>query len=398
MPQNVFDPGLNDFCRKYLVDTGVPITPTDQISFPRELQKQKDFLFEHLLLFDCVTFKIYGENVPLVFLLQAFGQKQFEALLEQQAFGFVLWTPSIGCLVKNIPGVEAIVHGNLSSPAHSDPEQSIELGLGWLSKPLTKRERRHLVKKVLPLYKLPDPELPGMATGIVKNALRQGRLSNYGLNNVSPQLDNLSTGDKDKLAKCATDLLEYKFLISNDMTSFSEYKYFSPFWDTLERFNRSENVKKGFAKVLEVEGFPHLPVISAEMSQPFAQLARLRDKRSARKMRTWLAETSEKKIDPDFVQEYIASIAERKDVGSTAKGKLTKSILMTTIGAGIGAAADFFAGAAGLPIGGLTVPGAALGASGSLGVDLLDRFVVEKLQEGWSPRIFIDDITKMRKP
>lgn len=397
MPQNVFHPGLNDFCRKYLVDNGAPVTLADQIAFPKEFQKQKDFLFEHLLLFDRVTFKIFGENVPLVFLLQTFGHKQFEALLEQQAFGFVLWTPSIGCLVKNIPGVEAIVHGNLNSPAHSDPEQSIELGLGWLSKTLTKREKRHLVKKVLPLYKLPNPELPAMTTSIVKNALRQGRLSNYGLNNVSPQLDNLSTEDKDKLSKCASDLLEYKFLISNDMTSFSEYKYFSPFWDTVERFNRSENMKKGLAKILEVEGFPHIPALAAGIPQPFTHLARLRDKRSARKMRTWLAETAEKELDPDFVQEYITAIAERKDVGSTTKGKLTKSIVMTTIGAGIGAAADFFAGTAGLPVGGLTVPGAALGASSSLGVDLLDRFVVERLQEGWSPRMFIDDIAKMRK-
>ena len=51
--------------------------------------EQKDALFEQLLLFDKITFKVYGENLLIPVLISFFGEKGFDALVEQGAINFV---------------------------------------------------------------------------------------------------------------------------------------------------------------------------------------------------------------------------------------------------------------------------------------------------------------------
>jgi hypothetical protein len=72
------------------------------------------------------------------------ARKHFEALLEQGAVEFVLWTPNVVYMKTEIPGIHPIASGNLNSSAHSDPEQSIELGLNWTKNKPPARTRRHL--------------------------------------------------------------------------------------------------------------------------------------------------------------------------------------------------------------------------------------------------------------
>lgn len=114
-------------------------------------------LFEHLLLFDQVSLKLRGENVPLAFLYRQLGEKGLESLFEQEALKFVLWTPMIGHVVSDIPGVDAPVSGNMNSSANSDPEASFDLGLGWLTEKLPKYVLKRLKKKAMPLYEMPPP-------------------------------------------------------------------------------------------------------------------------------------------------------------------------------------------------------------------------------------------------
>jgi hypothetical protein len=89
---NVFYPSLNDFCRKYLVVGPTPLSRSDELQFAARDAAERASLFEHLLLFDTVSIKVYGENVPLALMLRLFGEKGLEALIEQKAIRFVLWT------------------------------------------------------------------------------------------------------------------------------------------------------------------------------------------------------------------------------------------------------------------------------------------------------------------
>jgi hypothetical protein len=92
--QNVFYPDLNYFCRKYLV-TGEQLTPADTLLFPQRFKEQEASIFEQLLLFDSISFKVHGENIPLAVLFNILGESALEALMEQRALHFVLWTPQV---------------------------------------------------------------------------------------------------------------------------------------------------------------------------------------------------------------------------------------------------------------------------------------------------------------
>lgn len=94
MGQTIFYPDLNDFCRTYLV-SGRIITPAEQVQFQVRLKEQNASIFERLLLFDKISFKVYGENILVPYLINQLGQDAFETLLDQEAIGFTLWTPVV---------------------------------------------------------------------------------------------------------------------------------------------------------------------------------------------------------------------------------------------------------------------------------------------------------------
>ena len=72
------------------------------------MKEQNASIFEQLLLFDKITFKVHGENILVPFLISQLGQDAFEALLDQEAIGFTLWTAVVTSLVQDTPGVVAI--------------------------------------------------------------------------------------------------------------------------------------------------------------------------------------------------------------------------------------------------------------------------------------------------
>ncbi len=124
-----------------------PVSQTDAALGPSRFKRLEASLFEDLLLFDRVSFKVHGENIPLAVLLNLFGTKSFEALFEQSAIRFVLWTPMVGFNETELPWIHPLVFGNFNSPAHSNPEASADLGLKWLRNPPSARYQRLLIKR-----------------------------------------------------------------------------------------------------------------------------------------------------------------------------------------------------------------------------------------------------------
>ena len=100
MGQTIFYPGLNDFCRTYL-DSNRITTPAEIVQYPVRLRKENASIFEQLMLFDKISFKVYGENILVPFLISQLGQDAFESLLDQGAIGFTLWTPLVTHLVQD---------------------------------------------------------------------------------------------------------------------------------------------------------------------------------------------------------------------------------------------------------------------------------------------------------
>jgi hypothetical protein len=393
MGQTIFYPGLNDFCRTYLVSDRIT-TPDEVAQYPARLEEQNASIFEQLLLFDKISFKVHGENILVPFLIGQLGQDAFEALLDQEALGFTLWTPVVTSLVQDTPGVVAIQSGALSSPAHSDPEKSIELGLKCMNKQqLFPGARRRLIKRLVPLYEVPAPELSHDAVRMTVSAFHSGKLNALNFSPVGKDIQNLTAPQRKDLCRCATELLEYSFLIQHEMTSFSSKQYFNLFDQSVSKVEARSTIPADFNRLATLEGFPNLRALYSELNDPFKRLPGLRAKRSSAEFRKWLAETNSSATDAGITKEYVDSIAEKTGFFETKKGKLTKSVVMTGIGTGIGAMIGGFEGALG---------GAAVGKAVDFGadwaLDIIDEFLISGLTKGWSPRMFFDDLRKLREP
>lgn len=390
MGQTVFYNGLDDFCRTYMV-ANRQVTPAEFGQYSDRLKEQHGSIFEQLMLFDKVSFKVYGENIQVPFLLNLLGRDTFEELIDQRALGFTLWTPMITHMVTDIAGIVPIQSGTLSSPAHSDPEQSVTLGLNWMRDKHSAQEQKRLVKRVVPLYEVPEKDISQNAVGITVSAYNSGKLKALNFHTSGKDIKELALPERKVLCQCATELLEYSYLVQHQMTSFSNKHYFSLFDESVSKVQLQAAIAANFNRLATLEGFPDLKTLHTELKEPFKNLARLRAKRSSIKFREWLATSSFSATDTEITKEYVDSIADATGFFETRKGKVTKSVVMTAIGATIGAAIGGVEGA----LGGAAVA-KALETGADFTLDLVDEFLISGLTKGWSPRMFFDDLAKLR--
>ena len=262
------------------------------------------------------------------------------------------------------------------------------------------RKRRQLVRRLVPLFRKTEENLAAASLKVVRDALKNGRLKHYGIPKVTGEhADDLTGIQKHIVAKCADDLTEYEFLLKNNMTSFSNYRYFSPFWSSAERFQIMNRTVTGFSCVSKLEP-ASLKALFDEINDPLKRLSEIRKTPNARLFREWLEETAGEFPDPDMVKAYLDAISERKGILDSAPRKLLKAVALASVGMGVGTLAAEYAGAA---------AGAASGIAAAAAVEkiaefttetalgLLDTFVLERVTKGWSPRMFFDDLSKLRQ-
>lgn len=388
-PLNVFVPTLNDWCRKYLVAGPNPLTPFDTRQAEISARKQDAALFEQLLLFDSVSFKVFGENIPVIVLLKLLGTKVLEALIEQGAIRFVLWTPMVTYLKDDLPGINALQAGHHTSPAHIDPEESLEQGFRWLPADVPARVKKMLRRKVLPLYTVADTDLSARAVEFANGAFTSGRLSPLGLDPERKSLENLSHSDRMLLCKCATELLDYRFVLLNKLTASARFEYFSYFSDSIQRLKTAGQIASDFNELAQLEQFPDLQALYPTLRNGFAQLPKLRQRREARKFRSWFATATQG--DGNISKEYLDSIANAVGMLDRPAGKFLKAVVMAGIGTGLGTAVD-------QPLLGLAAGGIIGAFAEHLSLDIVDEFLLDTLRKGWQPRVFFDELRNLEHP
>lgn len=389
MTSNVFYSNLNDFCRKYMVQ-GNPLTKGDLANFEVRRRKIEAEIFENLALFDEINFKVYGENIPLALLMRLLGEQVIDQLIDQGGLKFTLWTPMVGQLVESIDGIDPLVSGVLSSKAHADPEESIELGLNWLSPKPDRAKRRKLSRKLRDLYVLPSADLPKNAVDLTRSAYQSGRLDQFGFNHSSTPYQSITKEEKARLLKCTDDLLEYSYMLSKGLTSFSKSEFYEFFILSQERMSMASERTGAFFKISTIEQFPDLQSLHSQIYKPYDKIIEVRSKRNAKKFRKWLNEMSDPETKTEITKEYIDAIVDQKGFFQTRTGKLTKTIAMASIGSGIGA---LIAGVPGSLTGAALIKAAEPAVDFAL--DLVDEFLLDGLTKGWSPRVFVDDIRKL---
>lgn len=391
--QTVFYPSLGELCTKYLVKRTPDLSLQEQMQFVSKFAEEQRQLFEQFLLFDTIAIRIRGDNLPLPMLLQIFGERGLEELIEQGAIRFIQWKSGIFHMVTDIPGVNALAFGDMKSATYDDPEKSIDFGFDMLKNPLPKNTRRRLRAKIAPLYENAEGDLAKRAVEFTNSAYTSGKLSKLGLPPVDP-LTNMPRAKRERMNACASEVTDYSYVMDKGMTSLTNYTFFSLLSDSAEKLKKRADMVGGFNELSKVEAFPDLKALFPQLKNPLQQLPALRGKASSIKFRKWLAETT--RGDADLSAAYVAAIADLKGPFATPKGKFVKAIAMTGIGAGVGAGV---AALTSMAVGAVAAAAAApvIEPALELGMDLLDAFVLEGLTKGWSPRIFFDDLKELER-
>ncbi|WP_455928780.1 hypothetical protein [Pseudomonas fluorescens] len=387
---NLFCRSQNDFARKYLFKS-VPVSKVDADNFHVAHQNLKSSLFENLMLFDKVSHKVYGENVPLTLMLTFMEVKQVEELIEQNALEFVLWTPFIAHWDSGISGLNPLVSGVQTESVYSDPEASLEAGLRFYTKPIKRRERRTLLRKARDCYKVPKPELSHSAVQLAQSAYRSSKLDVYGFNSMDVDLMELKKPQRELLGRCAEDLLQFSFLLESGMVSFGEKEFYSFFESSVAKLEQAYPIVKSYSELAKIENLPNFAEAFSRINDPFSNLIKLRGKGKSKRFRAWLAQVSaDERLTDQIAAEYLNAVANAKGFFQTFKGKMVKNVAMTSIGMGVG---TLIAG----PLGTLVGPAAVkiLEPVADVGLDLMDEFLISGLTKGWTPKMFIEDFRKL---
>lgn len=344
-------------------------------------------IFENLMLFDKTMLKVYGENIPLAYLIGIMGEKAFEELIEQDALGFVLWKPMITFMVDPTSGVDPLAFGNTSSPAHSDPEASLELGLEWLKEPMKRKKRRSLIKKLRDKYEVTEDHLPQRAVELTTSAYNSSRLDNYGFDSKNVQYRDIPNKLHRGLARHAENILEYVYLLENNLSSVSKAEYHDHLLTSSNRI-KSANIALGnCCQIIDLEGMPDLKSMYHNCTQPFDKLLRIRNKGYTKKFRSWLAGIDIDLDSQEVIKAYYEAILKPQGFLQTGSGKMAKTLSMAGVGMGIGALIGGPAAAIAGAAGGKLIEGAA-----DIGIDLLDEYLLDGVLKGWTPRVFIEKL------
>jgi hypothetical protein len=252
--------------------------------------------------------------------------------------------------------------------------------------------RRVLRRKLAPLYNVPPKDIAQDTVQITTSAFNSGKLKSMGFDPNEKSIGHLSLPDRKLLADCSNDLLEYRYLLSQQMTALSEFKYFSFFSDSVARIKSTCQILADFGELSKLNEFPDLQKAYSTIPDAMKRLPKIRSGRDARNFRRWLADTTAG--DAKICTEFMNSIQNPKSVFDSRKGKFIKSVAMTGIGTGLGAVLDQGLGgfAAGAIISKIAEPAL------DLGLDLLDEYLLSKLTKGWQPRMFFDTLKNLSEP
>lgn len=381
----IFNSEVNTFARKFLVE-GTPLSKIEIAAFPIRHHEVASGILEQLLLFDRISFKVYGENIPLAILINVLGVKNIEELLEQGALEFLLWTPMVFHNVTELENVLPLQSGIPSSPVHKDPEESLKLGLQWLTKQPPPHKIKELQKRVLANYKVPEKDFAANAVSTVVDAYKSNKLSGLGMPNQT-EITRLSLIERENLSKLAQTVLETAVLSRFKYSSYEQQNEFALSTATFTQIQTATKLKENLGQLFELENLPDFKSFFLENKIKTDELIKLRAGNDASKFRNWLFSVSSSSDAKSITKDYLDSIVNAKGFFETKGGKFVKTMSMYSIGTGIGA---LIGGIPGSVLGGVAAK--ILDPVADIGLDMLDTYYLDGLTKGWTPRLYLNKI------
>ncbi|MRG98188.1 hypothetical protein [Polyangium spumosum] len=376
MPHGLYTTGFDDIARRWHKNPKAPAGLVHQIQIEMALEGFR--VAEGLIVAPSVCSHVFGENVVLCRLIDAFGVEGVEQLLEEGALQFLLWRPMIVYMQNRLEGVEPIIGGNHNSLAHSDPEASVEMGLkgGWTEVPWVKLQR--LAKLAIERTHLPAENVPHDAVKAVIDAYDRGRLRKLGFDPEIPRyrLNDDRRGDLSGMAEGIAMGVVLQGLEFDVHESEVAWKHLMRMKDFVDAYGAVKAVEQG----LRVENLPNIPALLLKRVIGLRDIVKLRNDPATQELRRWLWEQPDPHDADAVARAWLAAITNNplKDRSWFKMARLTAFSVLGGVagvatGSPVGMAASILAG---------TALNFALGAA--------DTFGVESLLTKPSPRRFAD--------
>ena len=341
---------------------------------------------EGLLLAPKLSFKVYGENVVLCRLIDAFGEAGVQRLLEEDAIEFVLWRPLIAHWDKPLEGVFPIVAGKQTSAPHCDPEVSAKLGLeGWSKEPV--KDIKGLVRLAAERTRVPEESLPHSAVAVLRSAIEAGVFHEDGLDPTTPWHE-IPKPKLHALTQLAEDMVEAAVVLKAGLDFREPQKSWESLLKTTAAFRSSGGLHETAEAILRLEALPNIPELILKRAVSFQDIVEIRNSEATKEFREWLWANPDPSDAKAVGEQYLAAMKPNIDLADKGWFKTARITTLTAITTAGGAA-----------LGGAVAgtPGVIAGGALSLAGSLIDAFGLERLfKSKRNPRRFADEEIRPR--
>lgn len=380
IPKSLFSKGLDDVATKWLKNA----TSADERMIRRLVALEGLAAMEALVFAPRVSFKVYGENVVLAVLTNALGVDAIEELLRAGDVEFVLWRSFPVQWQKEVlqPGLRPLAGLRLTDKAHSDPLESVELGLRGWGKGLPADALKRLANLAAERTIVVAEDLGDKAVQRVVHAYESGLLAKRGFD-AAEDMASLSIERRSQLALLANDLAEGVVAFEGDYDFHEGGTNWKTLVDACARVQAQSGIVESVESVLELERMPSIPDLLLRGVIAHTDIVAIRQHRETEEFRKWLWSQPDPANAKDVGEAYLAAMAPRVDLKDKAWFKAARISAVGIAGSVVGAVL-------GGPLGGAA--GFAVGTAAGVAVSQLDGFWGDKLLAGTNPRRFATDV------
>lgn len=377
LPKSIFTSGLDSVAMKYFKN----MNPIDPRIIKARLIEEIERVAELLVFSPRVTFKVYGENVVLPLLINAFGPKNVEKLLEEGSIEFLLERGHIGHFTEYLEGVYPLVAGNLTNPEHSDPYASNDRGLLLWGENSSLREdyAYRLIDLATERTILPGEKIPHEALSKAHEALKDGRLEAFGL---PANIEFMGERDMDKIktfCSIAEEVFRTVMAVEHEYDLKLEKRSWNYILAVSSKLQKAEGIVRTAETILNYERLPSIPYLLRKRKITLADVIKIRDCDETKVFRDWFWSQENPSDAKAVSKEYLSKVIGHKKLKNR---KIFRTIRVCGISLAGSLAGTVVSGPA----------GAAAGTAVGVGVSLVDELLLDRLFREKNPRRFVTDV------
>jgi hypothetical protein len=364
----------------------IPRAPENDVEKKKRIERTPKTLgiFAEALLFsDQIVLNVNGPNLELPLLVNSFGFKNVCELLESDTIQFSFCPGAITYLstkaleslkLKTSPGITRLFG---TDPEFTDVFESADKALKEQTN-LNREERRFLARQVYRnTKKLPDRKVFEEALRLANSDIKSnlGKELGFSTKDFPEKGDFINEKERSMIDITNYNMIYLSMLLNkcNDLISnplgyriLQNRVVVEPQYR--DKIKISENI-------FSFEGIPNINELFAINKLNIEDILDIRKSKHLREFRNWIGMLPQESNEKEVIKAYRHEID--KKISSKLSYKVLKIGVMTGVGAGIGS------------IGGL--PGSIIGgAITDLVLGFGDIFFIDKLIDGWNPKIFIE--------